>query len=213
MCPGLCGQCRDVLCRDTGTYQNFHAVPCPLHQSAEKLRSLWGTRRLPAGEDGTKAHAPDRFQCRKGVGADIKGTVQGTRHRTACLFRCPARRRINGPHGLRIQLPFRGQHTGHDTIRPSLHQLCGQLFHLGKLVAVVTEISEPGPQQSAHRQAGLRLDLTHQRKAGRCTAHDQVGTQFQPAGTAALCCQCTGSAVHTYFQNRTHFNSSLFAGP
>ena len=38
------------------------------------------------------------------------------------------------------------------------------------------------------------------------------GTQFQPAGTAALCCQCTGSAVHTYFQNRTHFNSSLFAG-
>ena len=65
---------------------------------AEKLRSLWGTRRLPAGEDGTKAHAPDRFQCRKGVGADIKGTVQGTRHRTACLFRCPARRRINGPH-------------------------------------------------------------------------------------------------------------------
>ena len=39
--------------------------------------SLWGTRRLPAGEDGTKAHAPDRFQCRKGVGADIKGTVQG----------------------------------------------------------------------------------------------------------------------------------------
>ena len=125
MCPGLCGQCRDVLCRDTGTYQNFHAVPCPLHQSAEKLRSLWGTRRLPAGEDGTKAHAPDRFQCRKGVGADIKGTVQGTRHRTACLFRCPARRRINGPHGIRIQLPFRGQHTGHDTICPSLHQLCG----------------------------------------------------------------------------------------
>ena len=38
---------------------------------------------------------------------------------------------------------------------------------------------EPGPQQSTHRQAGLRLDLTHQRKAGRCTAHDQIGTQFQ----------------------------------
>ncbi len=61
--------------------------------------------------------------------------------------------------------PSGGQHTGHATIRPGLHQLCSQLFHLGKLVAVVTEVSEPGPQQRA--PAGRsRLDLTHQRRLG-----------------------------------------------
>lgn len=31
----------------------------------------------------------------------------------------------------------------------------------------------------------------------RCTANDEVGTQFQPVGTAALCRQRTDGAVHT----------------
>ena len=75
----------------------------------------------------------------------------------------------------------------HNAVRTRLNQLSGGLGHLGKLIAVVAEITESGPQQGAHRQAGLGLDLPHQRKAGRGAANDQVGAQLQPVGSAPLC--------------------------
>ena len=125
--------------------------------------------------------------------------MQGADDRTASGLCSGPGGRVDGTQCVHVQLPLRGQHTGHNAVRTRLHQLSGGLGHLGKLIAVVAEITEPGPQQGTHRQAGLGLDLPHQRKAGRGAADDQVGAQLQPVGPAPLCRKGACDTVYTNF--------------
>ena len=174
------------------------------HQPTEQGSARRGTCGLPAGQDGAKVQCFGRFQRRKGVFADIKGTMQGADDRMASGLCSGPGGRVDGTQCVRIQFPLRGQHTGHNAVRTRLHQRCGGLGHLGKLIAVVAEIAEPGPQQGTHRQAGLGLDLPHQRKAGRGAADDQVGAQLQPVGPAPLCRKGACDTVYTNFQCVSH---------
>ena len=125
--------------------------------------------------------------------------MQGADDRTASGLCSGPGGRVDGAQCVHVQLPLRGQHTGHNAVRTRLHQRGGGLGHLGKLIAVVAEITEPGPQQGAHRQAGLGLDLPHQRKAGCGAADDQVGAQLQPVGPAPLCRKGACDTVYTNF--------------
>ncbi len=83
MCPGLCGQCRDVLCRDTGTYQTASSTlsPWPLHRRENLLTS--GALAPARCEDGTRPMLRTVSSAGQGVGATSKA-------RAYTPPRCPA---------------------------------------------------------------------------------------------------------------------------
>lgn len=65
------------------THQDLKVRSGGLHQPTEQGSARRGAGGLPAGQDGAKVQRFGRFQRRKGVFADIKGTVQGADDRTA----------------------------------------------------------------------------------------------------------------------------------
>ena len=105
-------------------------------------------------------------------------------------------------------------------LRPRFGDFCYDRYELAQMAECAAELVAAGadgivtgvltpagaldtdalrPIYAAARQAGLGLDLPHQRKAGCGTANDQVGAQLQPVGPAPLCRKGACDTVYTNF--------------
>ena len=199
MRTGLFGQCREVGRGDACAHQNFDASGGAVHKLPEQGCPGGGAGGLAAGQDGGKPQSAGCVQSREGVAADVKGAVEGECNGAARFGGGFAGGLVDGAQGLCIQRTVRGQHTGDDAVCPGGDECGGRFFHLRQLPAVVAEITEAGAEQGADGQAGGLLDLPHQRKAGGGAAHDEVGAELQPVGSAALGRKGTGGAVNTNF--------------
>ena len=147
---------------------------------------------LTGSEDGIDTKLPCLFQGPERITAHIKSAVQGDRHVLCGIHQ--------NAHVFHIQFSVRGQAADHDALGAGLPKAADIACDDGQFFLRIEEISEAGANQDVDPNIGTFSDFFIERKGWRGTSDNQIGTQFQPVGSALLGKKSGLDGIHAAFQ-------------